>query len=388
MPIVFVHGVNNREGKAYKENESSRNGFLREIVGPALGLSPDKLQLFSPYWGEEGAKFAWNMKVLPDPDAKFETFGAGSTDEAFGGVVTVVAESNLDGSISFVENAKKDFVSVVDALYAAAMAGATSDELSRDLARSYLLASEYAVNNPSPAWLGAAKEANFVDQLEYEAQVTAEESFGAGGILDSLKEGFSRLLNALPDAGSSLAGRLVRKQLNATVTLFAGDAFTYLARRGTKSNPGKIVEIVRDALRQAVESKHADGDDQLIVIAHSFGGEIVYDILTHFDPELEVDCLITVGSQVGLFEEMKLYVESKSDVPPNPPNDKLSRPVKLKRWLNVFDLSDVLSFRVEPVFADSSDFAYDTGYGSLSAHSGYFMRPSFYKRLAARLSAG
>lgn len=163
MPIVFVHGVNNRDGKAYKENESSRNGFLREIIGPALGLSPDKLKLFSPYWGSEGAMFAWNMKVLPDPDAKFETFGAGSTDEAFGRVVTVVSESNLDGSISLVENARKDFVGVVDALYAAAMAGAPSDELARDLARSYLLASEYAAKNPSPAWLGEAKDSNFVD---------------------------------------------------------------------------------------------------------------------------------------------------------------------------------------------------------------------------------
>jgi hypothetical protein len=387
MPIVFVHGVNNRNGKAYNENESSRSGFLREIVGPALGLSPDNLQLFSPYWGGEGAKFAWDMKVLPDQNAKFETFGAGSVDEAFGSVVTVVAESNLDGSLSLVENARKDFVGVVDAVYAAAMAGAMSEEQSRDLARSFMLASEYAAKNPSPAWLSTAKDSNFIDQLEYEAQVTAEESFGAGGILDSLKEGASRLLNALPDAGSSLAGRLVRKQLNTAITTFAGDAFTYLARRGTKNDPGKIVEIIRDTLQLAVESKNTD-DDKLIVIAHSFGGEIVYDILSHFAPELEVDCLVTVGSQVGLFEEMKLYVESKSDVPPNPPNEKLPRPLKLKRWLNIFDLNDVLSFRIEPVFADSSDFAYDTGYGALSAHGGYFLRPSFYKRLAARLSEG
>ncbi|KJS01991.1 MAG: hypothetical protein VR65_07030 [Desulfobulbaceae bacterium BRH_c16a] len=385
MPIVFVHGVNNRDGQIYNENESSRNGFLREIVGPALGFSPDKIQLFSPYWGGQGADFFWKMAVLPDPDAKVETFGVGSTDEAYARVVTVIADSNFDGTISVVENAKKDFAGVVDALYAAAMAGATNENEARDLARSYLLASEYTGKNPSPGWLGTAKDSNFVDQLEYGAKVSSEESFGAGGILDSLKEGFSRLINALPDAGSALAGRLGRRQLNEVVTRFAGDAFTYLARRGTKSNPGEIVKIVRDSLRLAVAHKNAD-DDKLVVIAHSFGGEIVYDILTHFDAELEVDCLVTVGSQVGLFEEMKLYVESKSDVPPNPPTEKVVRPVKLKRWLNVFDLNDVLSFRIEPVFADTSDFAYDTGFGSLSAHGGYFMRPSFYKRLAARLS--
>ena len=38
MPIVFVHGVNNRDGEAYRENEKSRDAFLKEIVAPALGL--------------------------------------------------------------------------------------------------------------------------------------------------------------------------------------------------------------------------------------------------------------------------------------------------------------------------------------------------------------
>jgi hypothetical protein len=384
MPIVFVHGVNNRDGETYKENEASRNAFLREIVGPALGLSPDRVQLFSPFWGKHGAEFAWNLAVLPNPDSELEVFGDSVGAEAFGRVVTIIAGSNIDVSASLVDNAKKDFPGVVDVLYAAAMTAATNDEEARALARSYVLASEYADQNTSPTWLSTAQNSNFVDQLESEAQLSTEESFGAGGILDSLKEGFSRLVNALPHAGSALAGQLVRKQLNAVVTRFTGDAFTYLARRGTKSDPGEIVKIVRDSLHQAVASKHAN-DDKLIVIAHSFGGEIVYDILTHFDTDLEVDYLVTVGSQVGLFEEMKLYVESKSNVPLNPPQEKVARPAKLKRWLNVFDLNDVMSFRVEPVFADTTDFAYDTGYGSVSAHGGYFMRPSFYKRLAARL---
>ncbi len=385
MPIVFVHGVNNRIGEAYKESESSRNGFLIELVGPSLGLSADKVQLFSPYWGEHGAKFAWKMAVLPNPDVEFEAFGGSVETEKLGRITTIVADSNLNGTVSVVENAKKDLKGVVDALYAAAMVGVTTDEEARDLARSYLLASDYAGNNSSHAWLNIAQESNFVDLLASEANVSAEESFGGGGILDSLKEGFSRLVTTLPNAGSDLARRLVRKQLNEVVTRFTGDAFTYLTHRGTKSDPGEIVKIVQNSLRQAVEKKNPD-DDKLIVIAHSFGGEIVYDILTHFDTELEVDCLVTVGSQVGLFEEMKLYVESKQNIPSDAPEGRLQRPEKLKCWLNVFDLNDVLSFRVEPVFAGTSDFAYDTGYGTLSAHSGYFMRPSFYKRLAKRLS--
>lgn len=124
-----------------------------------------------------------------------------------------------------------------------------------------------------------------------------------------------------------------------------------------------------------------------MIIAHSFGGEIVYDILTRFAPDLEVDALITVGSQVALFEEMKLYLASSETIPINPPTGKVPKPTNLKRWLNVFDTNDILSYRVEPVFTGVQDYLYDTGYSTLQAHGGYFLRPSFYTRLAARLSA-
>jgi hypothetical protein len=37
------------------------------------------------------------------------------------------------------------------------------------------------------------------------------------------------------------------------------------------------------------------------------------------------------------------------------------------------------------VFGGAHDFLYDTGFSSLQAHGGNFLRPSFYTRLAARL---
>lgn len=385
MPIVFVHGVNNRDGEAYRENEVGRNGFLREVVAPTLGLEPDKLRMFSPYWGKFGVEFAWNMAVLPNPGDKFESFGADAEAEALGRVAGLLAESPATGDI--VADAQLDFPATVDLLYASAMAGAKSENEARDLARSYLRSAEYAVKNPQPAWVATATPDNFADQLNYSADASQEESFGAGGILDSLKEGLSRLVNAAPDATTAMAGRLLRRKLNTTVTRFAGDAFVYLARRGTKDAPGAIVKTVLDALREAQAARTAD-DDKLVVIAHSFGGEIMYDILTHFDPTIQLDYLITVGSQVGLFEEMKLYLASRPDLPPDPPAGHIARPPSVARWFNVFDTNDVLSYRLEPVVSGVSDFHYDTGFSTLSAHGGYFMRPSFYKRMAARLSGG
>jgi hypothetical protein len=387
MPIVFVHGVNNRAGESYNESQAARDGFIRAVVAPALGLDPAEVTLSSPYWGGAGVQFAWNMAVLPDYDASYEAFGNAEPAEVFGRVASAIPGSPMENGGSIVENAKRDFAGMVDLLYASAMAGVETTNEGVALARSYLRAAKYAELNPHPAWLAETVDTNFADQLDYFANEGTEEQFGAAEAFGALKEGLSRLVNFVPDAATLLAARLGRKKLNALVTRFAGDAFTYLARRGTFDAPGEIVQIVLAALRVA-DAKKTDIDSQLIVVCHSFGGEIVYDILTHFDPALKVDCLITVGSQVGLFEEMKLYVQSKpvaGDVALPP---KVARPTSVKRWLNVFDLNDVLSYRVAPVFEGVSDFAYDTGFSTLGAHGGYFERPSFYRRLAARLSEG
>lgn len=384
MPIVFVHGVNNRDGDSYRENALSRNGFLREVIAPALGIDAGKLTLTSPYWGLHGARFAWNMAVLPETGAGFEAFGGDAEGEAQGRVAGLLATSPLSGAI--VADAQRDFPAAVELLFAAAAAGSTDEDDARELARAYLACARYAEQNPQPAWLAQATPGNFADQLLYAAEDNGDESFGAGGILDRLKEGLSRLAHALPDKASSLAVRLVRKSLNAALTTFIGDAFTYLARRRNEDGSnGPIVQVVLDALHQAEQARTAQ-DDKLIVIAHSFGGEILYDILTHFAPQLSVDCLITVGSQVGLFEELKLYLASDANLPPDAPAGRLQRPAAAKRWLNVFDTNDVLAYRLEPVVAGVSDFVYDTGYSTLGAHGGYFERPSFYRRLAARLA--
>ena len=50
-----------------------------------------------------------------------------------------------------------------------------------------------------------------------------------------------------------------------------------------------------------------------MIVGHSLGGVITYNILTHFAPEIAVDVFVSVGSQVALFEEMTLYREAAMD---------------------------------------------------------------------------
>lgn len=382
MPIVFVHGVNNRMGSEYRDNEVARNAYIRAIVGPALGLQPADVKIFNPYWGDEGARPYRDGASMPEE--KGETFGGDEDAEVLAAAQTAeVVSANPLKAEGVAESARVDFAHTVELVFAAAMAGATTDEEADALAELYLRAAAYARDNPAPAWLDQASDGNFSDMLlsELEEEEDEEEEFGPGDWLDQLKEGVNRLLNAPADIATDTLLGATRKKINSTASLFIGDVFTYLENRGDGANPGKIVQIVLKALRDAAAAKTAS-DNKLIVIAHSFGGEIVYDITTHFDPAIEIDVLITVGSQVGLFEELSLFKVSATP----PPVAKVQRPNGIKRWINVYDTNDPFSYVVMPVFEGTSDFHYDTGFSALQAHGGYFLQPSFYQRLAARLT--
>ncbi|MGC4094632.1 MAG: hypothetical protein QM756_43295 [Polyangiaceae bacterium] len=116
---------------------------------------------------------------------------------------------------------------------------------------------------------------------------------------------------------------------------------------------------------------------------------LLYDILT--DPEsrasietqagpIAIDTLFTVGSQPGLFAGLGLYGPRPQGIA------KFQRPEGVKEWMNIFDFTDMFSFKCAPMFDGVKDFGYDTVTDLLQAHSAYFLRPSFYKRMRARLS--
>src|SRR5262249_26559346 len=76
MPLVFVHGVSNRDTPEYSDNQLARDAFLRELVIPALGLAAENFRIFNPYWGDQGVKFRWGNASLPESASEIETFGA------------------------------------------------------------------------------------------------------------------------------------------------------------------------------------------------------------------------------------------------------------------------------------------------------------------------
>src|SRR5829696_2966593 len=79
MPIVFVHGVGTRLGKAYHNGVAMKRKFLDDhfadltIEGKRVGGCED---WSFPYWGDLGAQFRWNMASLPAAHRTGESLGS------------------------------------------------------------------------------------------------------------------------------------------------------------------------------------------------------------------------------------------------------------------------------------------------------------------------
>lgn len=401
MPVVFVHGVNNRiEDADYATEVARKTGFLRSLFVPRVGLDPGKVSMHFPYWGGEGVKFRWNQASLPSGSDEVEALALRSQDAATVNAEVWLEEARFQHGVQGVNlgqlSRTKGFSTAVDVVWDTASARLRPGQDHDDLLEGYAASLAYAAAHPVPAWAfqePPLSNAEFLNQLmaaiePYRPTPLAgarTETLGMGSWLQSLKEDLSRLASAPGDAAAALVVGLKRKSAHAKAARFLGDIFVYLDRRGTAAQPGVILRDVLAKLKTA-EAARQPGDDKLVVIGHSLGGVIMYDVLTHFAPDLKVDLFVTVGSQVALFEEMALYRSSRADMPADPASYRLERPAGVGRWLNVYDTNDVFSFRAATVFNGVNDYRFDTGYGLLDAHGGYFVRPSFYKRLAVRLN--
>lgn len=432
MPLVFVHGVAVRRGttpeqqKAWDQYENARNGAFREIAFADQVKAPAALHIENPYWGNLASTFAWNLASIPT--GSIESLGPqAALDTAEGQLMQVALATTTENTVAataapnqtLVTLAKKaSLAHAVDAVIAASMhtthtSGASGAELARFAARAIA----YAEANPAPAWLNnVTTDPAFLDQLANavsqwtppaaapDAGTTPEEApiealGGLSSVLNWMKAGAQRLgsalvgvKNAAVDAAGNAVGEITsplvsaaRPGATAAVARFVGDVFVYLDQRGTKDAPGPIVKKVISAIDAAIAQKQP-GDDKLFILGHSMGGNICYDILTHFRPDIACELFVTVGSQVALFEELKVFKQSDKNVS-IAGEMTVRRPPNVAHWINIFDLTDIFGFTTEDVFEDVEDYRFDTDTLPVLSHSMYFERPRFYARLRERVNA-
>ncbi|HXG86707.1 MAG TPA: S8 family serine peptidase [Vicinamibacterales bacterium] len=128
--------------------------------------------------------------------------------------------------------------------------------------------------------------------------------------------------------------RFLREWITRRITrAFARDVHDYL-----------FVETRRDAMRTSLTERLEAGGGPFIVIAHSQGTMIAYDVLRRL-PNLDIALFVTIGSPLGI-QEVQDQLEKFDG------KKALAVPTCVKRWLNVYDDDD-------PVAADekiSNDF--------------------------------
>ncbi|MDQ2998124.1 MAG: hypothetical protein M3R61_13870, partial [Chloroflexota bacterium] len=351
MPLVFVHGVNTRRGdtpeqqKVYDNgvafmSEQFRNAAFAERVKAANGLT-----VFTPYWGDLGVTFARKLACLPQDGVE-----SLAIDQPEARLLLEVTAANLDPEVLLQSELRsaplvtlartRSLGAAVDLLFAGAtnapvpdilLGSAELKQMLPEAARFADAAERYAAANPHPAWLAdVSGDDTFLDQLLNQVQAfptdqvpgapaSAPTDIQSLGISSDLKTWLDTAVSGVRNAVGSVVGAasgsvvsaatpdiragfrwvsgFVRPAASAFVGQFFGDVFTYLEHRQP------IIDRVLSDIDKAVAAKRV-GDNELYLVGHSFGGIILYDILTFFRPELECDLYVTVGSQVGLFAEI------------------------------------------------------------------------------------
>ena len=387
MPIVFVHGVANRKDRRYDRDQRTRDALFRALVLPLWATLPNMATIVNPYWGDSGATPRWNLACLPRD--RLERFGASPGDELTVVLAGVAAQKSPPDRL-LLETARRDLLDAIDLLWEAVDQLDADPERLADLAAALVA---YARRNKDPGWLTEVDDdIAFLSRLQYEVERAGDtgagtgdealERFGGRGAWLELQRAARLLRTAVAGTAGSRAASATRWLLAEPVTRFIGDVLAYVGTRGTAAVPGPIVGQVIAALEQA-RAACSPADRRLVVVGHSLGGVIAYDVLTGFRPELEVDALVSVGSQVGLFEELKLFV-ARDETVPSKDLPLMPRPTNLHAWINVLDDSDLLAFVAGPIFDGVIDYRHRTG-SVLHAHGRYLLQPGFHERLRAHL---
>lgn len=156
------------------------------------------------------------------------------------------------------------------------------------------------------------------------------------------------------------------------------DALQYLARQAGVS--ASVIEShftdvayylgcadVRDTVLGIVEGALAevDPDEPLVVLAHSLGSVVAYDLLTRMEPGRQVSLLLTTGSPLGLPAVQKHLLGHQGASPAPVPAAVPARP---GTWRNGYDVRDVVAilnplgpYLAQAVAGQIRDLRVDTG---------------------------
>lgn len=422
MPIIYVHGVSIREDSYWPPLES----LLRQTVAPIISADPKHVKIVHCYWGDLGARLRWSGASRPEtPLDKFAKQALAPIEwqpnhiapkarrmlgklknnsrEKFVAAASVLKDrSKFQGlQIKRLSEMTREKLSEL-AFHSIAQ---NTDISEQEQAALVEAVDEVAHDETFLQKLAKCKsvddEMQLFDDLVKARYEQLEDKYGLARLKQtkiwnhtftkSLTEGLARSVDS-PGFMLTRAAVEIRKSLNEFVATFLGDVMIYLRHRGTHEKPGPIPRRLLETLLDARKNQLERNDEPLIVLSHSMGGQLMYDALTHFIPKCEkyedirVDFWCATASQVGFFEELKLFLES-DDLYSEETAKAVPYPSKrhLGFWWNVWDHNDFVSYSAKSIIDGVDDSAYNSGMFLVNAHGGYLVRPSFFRELAKRV---
>lgn len=420
MPIIYVHGVNVRS----RDGFLALTDYLRRYIAPVIADDPEHVLIDDVFWGDKGVTFAWGGSSRP----RSQLIGMGAGARGLQPVEGALAATAFAEALDRVPAPPPPPAPPARGGLAAGGPGGAPPPAQAELRLSQLsreelsdfLTSAIVAADPEPskarterilaadavamdpatgaALAGAATPADEVkialDLVRARAPAEALAGMGGGGFWsrlgDRVSEATRRALG-LPTYAASVVAAELRKPLNDMVSIFLGDVMVYLQGRGSVPEPGPIPRLLLEKLGAARANAESRGDEPLVVLTHSMGGQLMWDAVSHFLPrnpalaDLRVDFWCATASQVGFFEDAKLFIERD-------PAFKTGNPVpfpkaNLGHWWNVWDHNDFISFTAKGIVEGVDDEAYSSGMSLVTAHGGYLERPSFFRQFAAKLEA-
>jgi hypothetical protein len=397
---VYLHGVAIRD----QSDVPMITSFLQHYVAPALTPDPkdaDRVQVFAAQWGGDAVNFAWNHASVPvrsEADLnsqervpalaihmlKQHEVTQPRTDAAANADTPMVWSLSADQLSSVLSAALKQ-IGLTDGDYA-----------------SRATALDSAVRHALPIGVPSRIDAALLDHIATQAGqllatiarsgkprrgLAADERSSAS--LLPVSDLTKRALRSASDQLSAFATNMFlryRPAIDAIMTNFIGDVFVYLSKRGDADAPGPIITDFLDVLVGAAQMQPAE---PLVVLSHSMGGQIVYDCATYYIPHsakysnIKIDFWVSAGSQVSLFEEMKLF--KRSDPATRAPHKVTLPHSNVGHWYNVWDPHDILSYTTAPIFDGADDECFESNLPVHLAHFGYLSSPAFYHRIGEKI---
>jgi hypothetical protein len=448
MPLVFIHGVNTRNtDEDYTRAVAARRTMFEQLVVPTLATRgfPQFSVAEDIYWGDLGVSFGWRLRSIPETKV-LQSLGPAAVAEQNLDIMQLVSEvqpsssgvQKLGPASPLAAAAQKNPAMLVRAIFApeadqfapSGLPLPTSsltksevekvvgqgehlglifiavDSLAQDLEKHPELVQGTTDNEVMDK---ISKEVNLryqklaqsrLDALAAPTQTqTQTQKLGSfsnaigwardhlKGTIDAAKKAASGAVAQTQRGASLVALKELRDSISRRGLRFLGDVFVYL-HHGRTAAPA-IYDRVKDGILALSGKKNDKSEPEpLIVVTHSFGSEILYDLLTSRELDnVTIDLWVTAGAQTSLFAEMLLFAGMQQPLPQDTDKYVLGRPSNVKKWINFYDAADVLSYLHEPVFGAEAvkDISVRAQANLTNAHGHYFADSAFYQRIAAEV---